>query len=86
MSAEWGGDPTYWLEVNSEGHAERQVEVYPNGNILRYHSTHREDEFGGLSIMVVDGDEDWWEPYKITHEEFEMLWATTAQNENPDSV
>src|SRR5688572_19371150 len=65
-STEWGGDPTYWLEVNDDGHAERQIEQYPNGNVISYDKIQARDEYGALAIMVVDGDETFWRPYQIT--------------------
>ena len=37
---DWG-DPTYWLEINEAGDAERQLEIYPNGNVLIYDRTHQ---------------------------------------------
>jgi hypothetical protein len=75
-STEWGGDPTYWLEVNDDGHAERQIEQYPNGNVISYDRMHDQDEFGALAIMVVDGDETFWRSYEITKDEFENEWRT----------
>jgi hypothetical protein len=73
---DWGGDPTYWLEVNEHGDAERQLEKYPNGNIVSYDRIHSEDEHGALAVMVVDGDEDWWAQYEIAKDEFEQEWRT----------
>ncbi len=70
----WGGNPTYWLEVNDRGDAERELQLYPNGNVLRYEREHEEDEYGALSIMVVDADEDFWAPFEITRDEFEERW------------
>ena len=70
----WGGDPVYWLEVNGQGHAERQLEKYPNGNVLSYDRTHLEDEYGALAILVIDGDPGFWAPHEITRDEFEHEW------------
>jgi hypothetical protein len=72
----WGGSPTYWFEINHLGDARRQVVSYPNGYTLRYDEAHAADEFDGLHQMVVDGDEDWWLPYRITHADFEHIWST----------
>ena len=73
-STEWGGDPTYWFEVNVGGDAERQIEQYPNGNVISYDRTHDQDTYGALAVMVVDGDEDFWMSYAITKNEFEHTW------------
>jgi hypothetical protein len=72
-SENWG-DPTYWLEVNARGDAERELVIYPNGKVNHYDRAHPEDEYGALGIMVVDGNEAWWKPYEITKEEFEEQW------------
>jgi hypothetical protein len=81
------GDPTYWLEVNADGNAERQLEEYPNGNVLSYDRSHVEDDYGALGIMVIDGDEGWWEPYEITQVEFEVKWrAHTPMNRRAEQV
>ncbi len=69
------GEPTFFLEVNERGDAERELLVYPNGKVLSYDRAHKADEFGALSIMVVDGDEAWWAPYAISKEDFERKWA-----------
>jgi hypothetical protein len=70
---DWG-DPTYWLEVNADGHAERELQEYPNGNVLSYDRTHDEDLYGGLALMVIDGPDDWVAEYEITQSEFEAKW------------
>ena len=71
---DWGGTPTYWLEVNESGDAERQIEKYPNGNIISYDKAHPEDIHGALSVMVLDGDLGFWVSYEITKDEFEYEW------------
>ncbi len=68
------GDPTYWVEVNERGDAERELQLYPNGNVLRYDRQHPKDEYGALSVMVIDGDDEAWSAHEITHEEFEEQW------------
>jgi len=77
-SVEGGGDPTYYLEVNDRGDAEREVIIYPNGLVRAYDRDHPEDDHDALAMMVVDGDDDWWRPYSISHEEFEDAWHTHA--------
>ena len=71
--------PTYWLELNSDGNAERQISEYPNGNILSYDEDHLEDEFDGLALMVMLEDTDpskgYWAGTEITKEDFEARWA-----------
>ena len=68
------GDPTYWLEINADGAAERELAEYPNGNVVSYDQTYLEDEYGGLGIMVVESGDNWWVPFEITKAEFEAKW------------
>jgi hypothetical protein len=74
----WGGDPTYWLEVNERGDAERELQVYPNGTVLRYDLAHWEDEYGALSVMVIDSEENSWAGLEITKDEFEEQWRISS--------
>ena len=69
-----GEHPTFWLEVNAADDATRQLVVYPNGKAFSYDRLHLQDSYGALCISVVDGDEDWWEAYKITKEKSSKKW------------
>jgi len=71
----WGGNPTYWFEINDHGDANRQIVYYPNGNTISYDCSHQYDDYNGLQEMVVDGDEDYWIPYSISKEDFEHEWS-----------
>jgi hypothetical protein len=75
LASEWGGGPTFWFEINHLGDANRQIARYPNGNTLSYDPTYEDDEYNGLQIMVVDGDEDNWAQYGISKDEFEQEWS-----------
>ena len=74
-SNEWGGNPTYWMEIDQQDNAIRQIEYYPNGNIVSYDSAHPEDQHGGLSINVTQGERDWWGQFMIDQACFEEAWA-----------
>ena len=76
IGTNWGGDPTYWLEVNERGDADRELQVYPNGNVLRYDRNHPRDSYGALAEMVVDGGEEEWMAYEISPDDFEEQWRT----------
>ena len=81
---DWGGEATYWWEINDARYVERELATYPNGNVLSYDSDHDLDEYGGLSTIVVEGDnEAWLLPYEISKDEFEREWRThTPMNRN----
>ena len=68
------GTSTYFMEVGGNLHAIRQIEVYENGNVLFYDSSHFSDDYGMLSDKAL-GEEDIQE-FGITKAEFEQVWNT----------
>ena len=80
---DWGFS-TFWLERGEDGYSTRQLEVYDNGNVLKYDSSHLSDEFGMLSDVTLDveGLEESQTEF-ISAEEFEGAWSSsTALNRN----
>jgi hypothetical protein len=71
------GDFNRYLEIGDDLYAVRQVDVFSNGNCLRYDRSRWEDEFNMLAGMKYN-DEIWaksWGPdTKITKDEFEKAW------------
>ena len=43
------GTCTYYFETEDDGFPVRHIEVYENGNVLRYSEQNLEDEFGTLA-------------------------------------
>lgn len=65
-------------EIGEDGYAVRQVDVFANGNVLRYDRWHWADAFGRLGdVWYSPQDWDrWWGPSEpITSTEFEQVWA-----------
>jgi hypothetical protein len=71
----WGDTCTFWFEIDTDGDAARQIQIFPNGYILSYDANHLYDEYDGLKQMVIDGDAAWWEQYHITQNAFDAEWA-----------
>ena len=67
----WGA-ATYLFETDNAGTVIRQVEVYRNGNVLRYGHDHRADEYGQLSDQPLDLAD--FEPFRIAEAEFAAAW------------
>jgi hypothetical protein len=70
---EWGTS-TYFLEVGDDLCALRQIEVYENGNVLFYDTSHLADDHGMLCDQPL-GENDLQE-FGITKAEFEQVWHT----------
>lgn len=67
----WGRS-TFYFETDDEYYVQRQLQLFENGKVLRYHMEYLDDEFGGLAEGALDGDE--FEEYRISRDEFEEVW------------
>jgi hypothetical protein len=56
----------------------RQLERYEDGTVLKYDTTHVEDEYGGLSEAALDPAE--YQVFAISSAEFDTIWASEALN------
>ncbi|MCC5641054.1 hypothetical protein LC593_35545 [Nostoc sp. CHAB 5844] len=68
------GTSTYFLEIGDDLYPIRQIEVYENGNVLFYDSSHFADNYGMLCDKRIQ-EEDIQE-FGITKAEFEQVWNT----------
>ncbi|AFZ23484.1 hypothetical protein Cylst_1182 [Cylindrospermum stagnale PCC 7417] len=68
------GTSTYFMEIGIDLYANRQLEVYENGNVLSYDGSHHADNFGRLCDQRL-GDGDIQE-FEISKAEFEQVWQT----------
>lgn len=69
----WGCS-TYFMEIDSNLYACRQIEIYENGNILFYDKSHVYDEYGMLCDKKIDDKNI--EEFAISEAEFEQIWQT----------
>jgi hypothetical protein len=68
---DWGVSDWYF-EVDKEGEVFRQIQVYENGNRLKYSEEKLDDDFGGLADQKIELSE--FESFRISKEEFEKEW------------
>ena len=67
----WG--KSVWLfETKNSGQPTKQMEIYDNGKVLKYHQMKLEDEFGRLGDQELDLEE--FSEFEITKQEFENIW------------
>ena len=74
--ASWGTFTRY-IEIGDDLHAVRHVDVYANGNSLRYDRFHWADELGMLADIRYDGKQwsKWWGTIvESSPNEFEEVW------------
>ncbi len=72
LTDSWGAS-TYYFETDSDLNIIRQVQVFQNGQVLKYHQEFTEDEFGMLSDQQVDEDE--FKEFFIDCNEFAKIWS-----------
>jgi len=80
------GSATRYLEISEDLYASRQVDIYENGNALRYDRANWMDEFDSIAGAKYDHDrwvKAWGPDEKITATEFEAAWrlAESAPNQ-----
>lgn len=79
----WGG-LTRYLEVADDQFAVRQVEVFDNGNVLRYDRTHWCDAFGQLLGCRFSRKPKWTKSFPgseiIEAAEFERAWRAAQRS------
>ena len=83
------GHFTRYLEIGDDLHPTRHVDVYENGNMLRYDRHHLADDFGILADMKHSKRwGKWWGPsIEIDQAEFEEAWqAATASPTRQEQI
>lgn len=68
----WGGS-LWYLEIGQDQYPIRQMEVYENGNRLKYHPDKPFDDYGGLGTQPLDVND--FQDFEIKKSEFEREWA-----------
>ena len=66
------GKSIWYFETDNSGLPIKQIEVYENGNVMKYDKIKSEDEFGRLGYKELDLDE--FNEFKITELEFNKVW------------
>ena len=79
LAADWGRITRY-LEVADDQHAVRQVDVFENGNLLRYDRSHPRDEYGFLMALKFSRKPKWALFFPgaemISDDQFEKVWRS----------
>lgn len=77
LAAGWGSVSRY-LEVGDDQRAVRQVDVFENGNILRYDRYHERDDYGMLVGLRFSRKTKWAKFFPgaemISGDDFEKVW------------
>ncbi|MBN9296929.1 MAG: hypothetical protein J0I41_07950 [Filimonas sp.] len=72
LTNSWGVS-TFYFETDIEGGVFRQIEVFQEGQMLRYDNNHLNDQFGGLADVSLDLQD--FEEFTIDKNEFENMWC-----------
>lgn len=80
---EWGTSD-YYFEADEGGNVLRQVQIFANGNCLKYDSDYHGDKYGGLSKVPLDFFE--FEEFQINQLAFNKVWETSTYKKFPEIV
>tara|TARA_R110000744_G_scaffold38995_1_gene88881 strand:- start:82 stop:357 length:276 start_codon:yes stop_codon:yes gene_type:complete len=72
------GTSIWFLELDEENNPIRQIEVYQNGNILKYDSIKMTDDFGMLGDQAKQIEE--MNGIELSQSEFESQWEIESLN------
>jgi hypothetical protein len=72
--ADWGFI-TFYHEIDEDFYATRHLEIYDNGNVLKYDDEHWDDEFGMLADQSLEDALEDSDTIEISQAEFEEIWA-----------
>jgi len=78
------GTSTFYIEVTKDGLPIRQIEVYKNGNRLKYDSNKKFDDYGGLGDQPIDLDE--FSEFKVSNEVFEQEWIKSNMKKEHQEI
>jgi len=70
------GKSLWYFEIGEDKYITRQIEVYENGNRLKYHSEKKFDDYGGLGTDPLDVTE--FKDFEIDKNEFEIEWGKSV--------
>jgi len=82
LTASWGIS-CYYFETDSQLNVLRQLQIFENGQVLKYDKEYLEDELGGLSELALDED---FAPFQIDAVEFEKVWTSFCYRQFPEIV
>jgi hypothetical protein len=80
---DWGRI-TQYREVSDDQFAVRQVDVYENGNVLRYDRSHRRDDYGSLMGRKFSRKAKWAIDFPgaemISADDFDKVWQQALKS------
>lgn len=77
---DWGSVIVYY-ETTDDLAPSRQVEIFQNGNVLKYDTNNATDQFGALQVNDLESAESEGEP--LPRGEFEQFWNVVPKTGRP---
>lgn len=71
LNDDWGVS-IFYFETNDSLNVLKQIQIFENGNILKYDELNNEDEFGAMADQSLEEEE--FLDCEITKEEFYNIW------------
>ena len=73
LTGSWGTS-IFYFETDEDYNVLRQIQIFQNGQILKYDNNLVNDQFGGLADQQLDKND--FANYSIDDYEFNSTWAT----------
>ena len=70
------GHSIFYFETADDLYPSKQIQIFENGNILKYNESNPDDKFGGLSDQPLDIKE--FNEFRIEKAEFDKLWQSSS--------
>jgi uncharacterized protein (DUF433 family) len=78
------GISVYYFETGMDHKVVRQLQVFANGNALKYDDKYSDDKWGGISSQLLEPEE--WKAFGISQEEFLSAWENSKTSRFPEIV
>jgi uncharacterized protein (DUF433 family) len=78
------GTSDYYFETDEEGNVLKQIQVFVNGNCLKYDLDYLDDKYGGLSEVPLDLSE--FKEFQISQSVFNKVWEDSTYTKFPEIV
>lgn len=83
LTDKWGTS-NYYFETDLEGNILKQIEIFANGNCLKYEIDYLDDKYGGISEIPIDLPG--FREFQISQSEFNTVWEDCTYKKFPEIV
>ena len=83
LTDDWGTSD-YYFETDDNGNVLRQIQIFANGNCLKYDLDYLDDKYGGLSEVSLDLSD--FKEHRTNQAVFDQAWESSTYKKFPEIV